>query len=50
MLDIHIDMTELENLAEYTEGEIERYIRQIREEIQLERVLGKGEKGPGYVH
>ena len=50
MLDIHIDMTELENLAEYTEGEIERYMRQIKEEIQLERMLKKGEKGPGYVH
>ena len=50
MLDIHIDMTELENLAEYTEAEIERYMHQIREEIQLERMLRKGEKGPGYVH
>jgi uncharacterized protein (TIGR00162 family) len=50
MLDIHLDMTELENLAEYTEAEIERYMRQIKEEIQLERMLRKGEKGPGYVH
>ena len=43
-------MTEFENLAEYTEAEIERYRRQIKEEIQLERMLKKGEKGPGYVH
>ena len=50
MLDIHIDMTELESLAEYTEAEIERYLGQIKEEIQLERMLKKGEKGPGYVH
>ena len=50
MLDIHIDMTELENLAEYTEAEIERYMRHIKEEIQLERMLKKGEKDPGYVH
>lgn len=50
MLDIHLVMTELENLAEYTEAEIERYMRQIKEEIQLERMLRKGEKGPGYVH
>ncbi len=50
MLDINIDMTELENLAQYTEAEIERYLQQIKEEIQLENVLKKGEKGPGYVH
>ena len=50
MLDIYIDMTELENLAEYTEAEIERYLRQIKEEIQLERILKRGEKGSGYVH
>ena len=50
MLDIHLDMTELEKLAEYTEAEIERYMRQIKEEIQVERMLRKGEKDPGYVH
>jgi proteasome assembly chaperone (PAC2) family protein len=50
MLDIHLDMTELESLAEYTETEIERYMRQIKEEVQVERMLRKGEKGPGYVH
>lgn len=50
MVDIQIDMTELENLAEYTEAEIERYMRQIKEEMQLERIVKKGERGPGYVH
>ena len=50
MLKIHIDMTELETLAQYTETEIEKYIRQIREDIQVEKMLSKEEKGPGYVH
>lgn len=50
MLKIHIDMTELETLAHYTETEIEKYIRQIREDIPFEKMLRKGEKGPGYVH
>jgi proteasome assembly chaperone (PAC2) family protein len=30
--------------------EIEQYLHRIREEIQLERMLRKGEKGPEYVH
>ncbi len=50
MLKIDIDMTELETLAQYTEAEIEKHIRHIREDIQLEKVLRNGEKGPGYVH
>ncbi|MFB0508661.1 MAG: PAC2 family protein [Thermodesulfobacteriota bacterium] len=50
MLKIDIDMTELETLAEYTETEIEKYIRQISEDIQFEKMLRKGERGPGYVH
>jgi proteasome assembly chaperone (PAC2) family protein len=50
LLQIHIDMTELETLAQYTEAEIEKYIRQIREDIQVEKMLSKEEKGPGYVH
>ncbi len=50
MFDIHLAMTELENLAEYTEVEIERYMRQIKEEIQVERMLRRGQKGPGHVH
>ena len=50
MLRIHIDMTELETLAQYAETEIEKYIRQIREDIQFEKMLRKGERGPGYVH
>lgn len=50
MLHIHLDMTELETLAQYTETEIEKYICQIREDIQFEKLLKKGERGPGYVH
>jgi uncharacterized protein (TIGR00162 family) len=50
MLKIHIDMTELETLAQYTETEIEKYISQMREDIQCEKMLRKGERGPGYVH
>ena len=40
----------LDKLAEYTEAEIERYLRQIKEEIQLERLVKSGEKDLGYVH
>jgi hypothetical protein len=31
-------------------AEIEKYIRQIREETQVERMLSKEEEDPGYVH
>ena len=50
MLDIHIDMAELDKLAECMEAEIEQYVQQIKEEIQLERLVKSGEKDPGYVH
>lgn len=40
----------LDKLAEYMEAEIEQYVQQIREKIQLERLVKSGEKGPGYVH
>lgn len=40
----------LDKLAEYTEAEIEQYGQQIKEEIQLDRLVKSGEKDPGYVH
>ncbi|MFH1624266.1 MAG: PAC2 family protein [Pseudomonadota bacterium] len=50
MLRIKIDMTELEILARYTEGEIEKFVLKI-EELKLDQILKKDEdKGPGYVH
>jgi hypothetical protein len=38
-----------DKLAEYMEAEIEQYVQQIKEEIQLDRVVKSGEKDPGYV-
>ncbi len=39
----------MNKLAEYMEAEIEQYVQQIKEEIQLERLVKSGEKDPGYV-
>jgi proteasome assembly chaperone (PAC2) family protein len=45
MLKINMDMTELETLAQYTETEIGRNIRQIREDSQFEKMpRGGGER------
>ena len=38
-----------DKLAEYMEPGIEQYVQQIKEEIQLDRLVKSGEKGPGYV-
>ncbi len=50
MLGIHIDLTELERLAEFNEGEIAKYIHQIKEQIREEQEFKKEDKGPGYLH
>jgi len=39
----------LDKLAEHMEAEIEQYVQQIKEEIQMDRLVKSGEKGPGYV-
>jgi len=40
----------LDKLAEYTEAKIEQCVQQIKEAIQLDRLVKSGERGPGYVH
>ena len=50
MIGIKFDMAELEILARYTEGEIEKFFLKI-EELKLDQMLERGgDKGPGYVH
>jgi len=50
MLGTKIDMTELEVLAKYTEGEIEKFFLKI-EEMELDQMLNNDEdKGQGYIH
>lgn len=50
MLGIHIDLTELEQLAEFNEREIMKYIHQIKEQIREEQEVKKEDKGPEYLH
>lgn len=50
MLGIHIDFTELERQAEYSEREITKYIHKIKEQLREEQEFEKEEKGPRYIH
>ncbi len=50
LLKIDIDMTELDHLADYMEGQIDRYLRQLKAEAKSDEDVVNKDKGPGYVH
>jgi proteasome assembly chaperone (PAC2) family protein len=50
LLNISIDLTEMDHLADYMERQIDQYLQQLKDEMKSEKDLTSEDKGSGYVH